>query len=83
MIKIKTANAIRTSSEIKSYRSLKHAVAAPLGSIDCGRIKMGQAKRMEKKDYKFWYQAGTQSGLKKRVVERWIPADEKDYQNEN
>ncbi len=49
MIKIKTANAIRTSSEIKSYRSLKHAVAAPLGSIDCGRIKMGQAKRMEKR----------------------------------
>jgi len=72
MIKIKTANAIKTSSEIKSYRSLKHAVAAPLGSIDCGRIKMGQAKRMEKKDYKIWFQAGTQCGLKKRVLGRRI-----------
>ena len=70
MIRIKTADAIKTSSEIKSYRSLRHAVAAPLGSIDCGRIKMGQAKRRERKDYKIWFQAGTQSGLKKRVVER-------------
>jgi hypothetical protein len=70
MIKIKTANAIKTSSEIKSYRSLRHAVAAPLGSIDCGRTKMGYAKRMEKQDYKIWFQAGTQSGLKKRVVGR-------------
>ena len=70
MIKIKTADAIKTSSEIKSYRSLRHAVAAPLGSIDCGRIKRSQAKRMEKKNYKIWFQAETQSGLKKRVVGR-------------
>ena len=70
MIKIKTANAIKTSSEIKSYRSLRHAVAAPMGSIDCGRIKMGYAKRMKKKDYKIWFQAGTQCGLNKKVVER-------------
>jgi hypothetical protein len=70
MIRIKTAEAIKTSSEIKSYRSLRHLVGPPLSSLDSGRMKMGYAKRMEKKDYKIWFQAGTQCGLKKRVLGR-------------
>ncbi len=68
MIRIKTVDAIKTSSEIKSYRSLRHAVGAPLSSLDWGRMKMGHAKRMAKKDWKIWFQAGTQCGLKKRVL---------------
>jgi hypothetical protein len=70
MIKIKTADAIKTSSEIKSYRSLRHAVAAPLSSFDGGRMKMGHAKRTAKKDWKIWFQAGTRCGLKKEVLGR-------------
>lgn len=66
MIRIKTANAIKSSSEIKSYRALKHPVSAPSSSLDSGRMKMGYAKRMGKKDYKIWFQAGTQCGIKRR-----------------
>ena len=68
MIRIKTVEAIKTSSEIKSYRSLRYAVAAPLSALDSGRMKMGYAKRMAKKDWEIWFQAGTQCGLKKRVL---------------
>lgn len=70
MIKIKTSNAIKTSTEIKSYRSLRHAVAGPLSSFDWGRMKMGHAKRMANKDWKVWFQAGTQCGLTKKVPGR-------------
>jgi len=70
MIKIKTANGIRTSSEIKSYRSLRHAVGAPLRALDWGRTKMGQAKRLAKKDWKIWFRAGTQCGMSKRILGR-------------
>jgi hypothetical protein len=70
MIRIKTADAIKTSSEIKSYRSLKYAVGPSLSSLDLGRMKMGHAKRMAKKDWKIWFQSGTQCGLKKRVLGR-------------
>ena len=52
MIKIKTASGIKTSAEIKSYRSLRHSVGAPLSSLDWGRMKMGHAKRAAKKDWK-------------------------------
>ncbi|MFA6220829.1 MAG: hypothetical protein WC647_00800 [Desulfomonilaceae bacterium] len=68
MIRIKTSDEIKTSSEIKSYRSLRHPVGPPLSSLDWGRMKMGHAKRMAKKDWKIWFQAGTQCGLKKKVL---------------
>ncbi|MDA8408118.1 MAG: hypothetical protein M0T73_14835 [Deltaproteobacteria bacterium] len=68
MIKIKTVNGIKTSSEIKSYRSLRHAVGAPVSALDWGRMKMGQAKRLAKKDWKIWFQAGTKCGMTKRVL---------------
>lgn len=68
MIKIKTASGIKTSAEIKSYRSLRHSVGAPLSSLDWGRMKMGHAKRAAKRDWKVWFRAGTKCGGAKSVL---------------
>ncbi|MGC8658864.1 MAG: hypothetical protein ACP5U1_07295 [Desulfomonilaceae bacterium] len=70
MLKINTANAIKTSSEIKSYRSIRHSVGAPQGSLDSGRIGMGTAKRLAKQGWKIWFQAGTQCRATKRLLGR-------------
>ena len=68
MIKLKTSSGIKTSAEIKSYRSLRHSTGAPLSSLDWGRMKMGHAKRSAKNDWKLWLQSGTQCRGAKSVL---------------
>ncbi len=70
MIRVNTANSIKTSAEIKSYRSLRHSVGAPLGYLDRGRMGMGSAKRLAKKDWKIWFQAGTKCRATKSILGR-------------
>ena len=53
-MKIKTRNWIRTSSEIKSYRSIRHATGAPLAHCDSGRMKLAEEKRLAKMDRDIW-----------------------------
>jgi hypothetical protein len=54
MIKIQTAAAIRTSAEIRGFRSLKHAVGPRVRALDWGRIMQGRAQRIARADHKAW-----------------------------
>lgn len=57
MIRIRTASIIKTSSEIRSFRSLRLSVGAPLVALDQGRIRQGQARRQATKDRLAWLHA--------------------------
>ncbi len=54
MIKIQTSTAIRTSAEIRGFRSLKHPVGPRLRALDWGRMMQGCAQRMARADHKAW-----------------------------
>lgn len=65
MTKMKTADAIKTSSEIKSYRSLRHGVAVSLSSLDWGRVKMGREEGRQKGIGKSGFRPGPNVGQQK------------------
>lgn len=68
MIGIKSSNDLRTSAEIKSYRSLRHGVGSPMGRLDRGRIGMGLAKRLGRQDWKIWLRAGSRCAAQKKIM---------------
>lgn len=55
--RIQTVSSIRTSSEIKGFRSLVHSVGAPLRALDQGRIQLGYARRIAARDRRNWLDA--------------------------
>ena len=50
MTRIQSVSSIKTSSKIKSFRSLPHSVGAPLMALDQGRIQLGYARRVASRD---------------------------------
>lgn len=54
MIRIQTADALRTSADIRGLRALKHPVGPPLAALDRGRIAQAQARRQARMDWKVW-----------------------------
>jgi hypothetical protein len=55
MIKVQTSSEVRTSADIRSFRSLKHPVGPALQSLDRGRIMQGHAKRSARMDHRVWF----------------------------
>lgn len=55
--RIQTVSSIKTSTEIKGFRSLAHSVGAPLGALDQGRIHLGYARRIASRDRRNWLDA--------------------------
>jgi hypothetical protein len=57
MTRIQSVSSIKTSSEIKSFRSLPHSVGAPLRALDQGRMQLGYARRVASRDRRAWLDA--------------------------
>ncbi|WP_020503335.1 hypothetical protein [Lamprocystis purpurea] len=55
MITLQTSAGIRTSAEIRGFRSLRHPVGPRLSALDTGRMMQGRAHRMARMDHKSWF----------------------------
>jgi hypothetical protein len=58
MTDLKNCNQIRTSRNIKSFRSCLHSTAVPLARLDKGRICLGEEKRLWSNQRALWLQGG-------------------------
>jgi hypothetical protein len=54
MIRVQTSAALKTSAEIRGFRSLKHPVGPHLGALDLGRLAQGRARRAARMDWRAW-----------------------------
>jgi hypothetical protein len=54
MIRVQTSADLKTSSEIRGFRSLRHPVGPPLGALERGRLAQGRARRAARMDWKAW-----------------------------
>ncbi len=59
MSTLKNCYQIRTSRNIKGFRSCVHATATPLLCLDKGRISVGEAKRLWSSDRELWLRGVT------------------------
>ena len=59
MIQVQTSIGIRTSAEIRGFRSLRHPVGPSLRALDMGRIMQGCAKRTARLDHRAWFRSMT------------------------
>jgi len=55
MIKVQTSADIRSSAELRGFRSLRHPVGPRLSWLDRGRIVQAQARRMARGDHRSWF----------------------------
>lgn len=55
MFKIQTSAGIRTSAEIRSFRSLKNPVRPHQRALDAGRVLHGRGQRIARTDAKAWH----------------------------
>lgn len=58
MTYLKNSNQIRTSRNIKSFRSCLHSTAVPLARLDKGRICLGEEKRLWSDQRQLWLRSG-------------------------
>jgi len=58
MTYLKNSNQIRTSRNIKSFRSCLHSTAVPLARLDKGRICLGEEKRLWSNQRQLWLGRG-------------------------
>ena len=59
MIKVQTSSGIRTSAELRGFRSLRHPVGPSLRHFDLGRILNARAHRAARMDHRAWFQGMT------------------------
>ena len=55
MIKVQTSADIRSSAELRGFRSLRHPVGPSLSWVDRGRMVQARAHRMARQDHKSWF----------------------------
>jgi len=55
MIKVQTSAGIRTSADLRGFRSLKHPVGPCLHALDLGRIAHSRAKQTARMDHRAWF----------------------------
>jgi hypothetical protein len=55
MIKVQTSAGIRTSAELRSFRSLRHPVGPSLRHLDRGRLANARAHRAARMDHRVWF----------------------------
>ena len=55
MIKVQTSAGIRTSADIRGFRSLRHPVGPSLRNLDRGRIANAGAHRAARMDHRAWF----------------------------
>ena len=70
MSTLKNCYQIRTSRNIKSFRSCAHATATPLEHLDRGRICSGESKRLWSNQRALWLQGGMKVASSPRGASR-------------
>ena len=55
MIKVQTSADIRSSAELRGFRSLRHPVGPHLGALDGGRMMRARAQRTARMHHRVWF----------------------------